>query len=439
MIKKIISAVILSGFIFSLKADFKPENISSFTLANGLKVLLYEDHSQSQIAHYTFFRVGSRNERPGLTGVSHFIEHMMFNGTEKYGPGAFDQIMENLGGANNAYTGQDFTAYTNWYPPQALEKMIELEADRMQGLLFQEDVLESERGVVASERRLSEDDDFSMLSELLQAVSIIAHPYHWSVIGWMSDILSWKREEIVAYYRTFYAPNNALLVICGDFKSSELKKLIEQYYGKIQPAALIPEVKTVEPEQKGERRVKLIRQSNSGILMIAYPGVKTADRDFYALYILSSVLTAGKGSRLHKLLVEQEQLAFRVSGYFEESFDPYLFFIVAYTPDAKNYQKIEQLIEEEISLIARNGVTLQELEKVKNQKLAELYVSLQTLAGKANSLGQAEMLYNDFRKIFTLDKELEAVKAEDLQKVAGKYLLPAKKNVAELIPEGGEK
>ncbi|HNX99132.1 MAG TPA: pitrilysin family protein, partial [Candidatus Aminicenantes bacterium] len=185
-----------------LPAEFRQEAVREMKLDNGLKILLVEDHAIPNIAFYTFFRVGSRNERIGLTGVSHFIEHMMFNGTERHGPGEFDRLMEFNGGANNAYTGQDLTAYTNWYPTRALEPMVELEADRMQGLRFEPQVFESERGVIASERRMStENNNESLLAETVQATAIMAHPYHWDVIGWMSDILNWKRDEVIAYYR----------------------------------------------------------------------------------------------------------------------------------------------------------------------------------------------------------------------------------------------
>ncbi|HEX2694228.1 MAG TPA: pitrilysin family protein, partial [Acidobacteriota bacterium] len=215
----VLSVISLTAF---LGASFRKEDVKVHSLANGLKVLLLEDHAIPNIALYTFFRVGSRNERPGLTGSSHFIEHMMFNGTAKFGPGEFDRRMEFRGGSNNAFTADDLTAYTDWFPFAALEPMIEMEADRMQGLAFVPEVFESERGVVASERRMSvENDNDAILQENVRATAIMAHPYHWDVIGWMSDILSWRRDEVIAYYRTFYAPNNTVLVLVGDFDSGK--------------------------------------------------------------------------------------------------------------------------------------------------------------------------------------------------------------------------
>ena len=208
------------------------EDIQAHTLDNGLKVLLLPDPALPNVALYTFFRVGSRNERPGITGVSHFIEHMMFNGTASVAPGEFDRRMEALGGSNNAATGEDVTYYTDWFPSGALETMLQMEAERIQGLTFDPKVLESERGVIVSERRLViENDNEGLLDENVRATSIMAHPYHWDVIGWMSDIQGWRRDDVLQYYRTFYAPNNAVLVLVGDFEPARALELIRKYYG----------------------------------------------------------------------------------------------------------------------------------------------------------------------------------------------------------------
>ena len=247
-----------------LDGAFRREDVKVHTLANGLKVLLLEDHDIPNIALYTFFRVGSRNERPGLTGVSHFIEHMMFNGSPKFGPGEFDRIMEFNGGANNAYTSEDVTAYTDWFPAAALEPMLEMEADRMQGLTFVPEVLESERGVIASERRMAvENNNDSLLAETVRATAIMAHPYHWDVIGWMSDILNWRRDEVAQYYRTFYAPNNAVMVVVGDFDTARTLELIRKYFDAIPSSTPPPPVTTVEPEQLGPRQVFIRKEAQS--------------------------------------------------------------------------------------------------------------------------------------------------------------------------------
>ena len=208
MRKKLLTAMLLLLTCASLlPAALRKEDIKVYKLDNGLKILLLEDHDIPNIALYTYFHVGSRNERPGLTGVSHFVEHMMFNGTKKFGPGEFDRKMEFTGGSNNAFTSDDTTGYTDWFPAAALETMIEMEADRMQGLIFDPQVFESERGVIAAERRMAvENNNDAILSENVRATAIMAHPYHWDVIGWMSDIQSWKRDEVMNYYHTIMRP-----------------------------------------------------------------------------------------------------------------------------------------------------------------------------------------------------------------------------------------
>src|SRR6185312_9191948 len=193
------------------------DNVQISTLKNGMKILVQEDHTIPTVALYFFFRVGSRNERPGITGLSHFFEHMMFNGSRKYGPGEFDREMEKNGGSNNAYTTKDTTVYTDWFPPSALDLMMDMEADRMANLTLDPKAVESERGVVYSERRLRVDNDNQgALFEQVNAAAFTAHPYHWPVIGWPSDIESWTQKDLADYYKEGYAPNNCLMVAVGD-------------------------------------------------------------------------------------------------------------------------------------------------------------------------------------------------------------------------------
>src|SRR5271169_1191879 len=197
----------------------QPADVHSDTLANGMKILIQEDHNIPNVALYFFFKVGSRNERPGITGLSHFFEHMMFNGAKKYGPGQFDNEMEKSGGNNNAYTTEDDTVYTDWFPSSALELMFDMEADRIRDLAFDPKIIESERGVVYSERRSSVDNsNGGMLRELAQATAFEAHPYHWPVVGWPSDIESWTMDDLKSHFRMGYAPNNCVMVLVGDVR-----------------------------------------------------------------------------------------------------------------------------------------------------------------------------------------------------------------------------
>ena len=430
----------LAVLALSLPAALTKDDVKVRTLGNGLKVLLVEDHGVPSVALYTFFRVGSRNERPGLTGVSHFIEHMMFNGTPKIGPGEFDRRMEFRGGSNNAYTGDDFTAYTDWFPPAALEAMIEMEADRIQGLAFVPEVFESERGVIASERRLGVDNDNdSLLAETVRATAIMAHPYHWDVIGWMSDILSWRRDEVMAYYRTYYAPGNAVLVVVGDIDPVRTMALIEKYYGPVPAAPAPPPVATVEPPQLGPKTVLMRKEAQAPSFRVVWHGPSVKDPDYLPLAILAKPLLEGESSRLYRRLVREEELAISVYGGIAETIDPQLFTIEVKPRPGADLDRIERTIEEELAKVRASGIAPQELDKALNIIRADFYQGLQTVAGKANQLGAAEVLYGDFARLFTMMDDYAAVKVDRVKEAAGKYLVEANKTVGRLVPEGGEK
>jgi zinc protease len=238
----------------------QPAAVKTETLANGMKILIQEDHNIPNVALYFFYRIGSRNEHPGATGLSHFFEHMMFNGAKKYGPKQFDVQMEKNGGNNNAYTTEDTTVYTDWFPRSALELMMDMEADRIRDLSFDPKMIESERGVVYSERRLSVDNsNFGTLREQLNAAAFIAHPYHWPVVGWPSDIESWTMDDLKAHFRMGYAPNNCVMVVVGDVSEGEVTTLAKKYLEPIPRQEPPPPVRTKEPEQLGERRVTVRR------------------------------------------------------------------------------------------------------------------------------------------------------------------------------------
>jgi zinc protease len=441
MIRRIgsIPLVILSGALL-LPAAFRKEDVKVFKLDNGLKILLLEDHDIPNVALYTFFRVGSRNERPGITGVSHFIEHMMFNGTKKFGPGEFDRKMEFAGGSNNASTGEDRTGYTDWFPVSALESMIEMEADRMQGLLLDPKVLESERGVVASERRMSvENNNDSILSENVRATAIMAHPYHWDVIGWMSDIQSWKRDDIMNYYRTYYSPNNAVLVAVGDFDTAKALELIKKYFSGIPAGPPPPAVATVEPPQMGPKSVLIRKEAQAPSFEMVFHAPNCTSADFYPLSILDLVLMNGQSSRLNRRLVRDEQLAISVRGGISETIDPDLFTISVKPRPGADLSKIEAVIEEELSKVKTVGITEQEYQKALNMIRSQFYFGLQTISGKAGQMAEAEILYGSFESLFTQMDKYAAVKREQIQEATKRYLTENNKTVGKLIPEGGAK
>ncbi len=441
MLKKITTAgaaLVLCAAL--LPAAFRKEDVKVHKLDNGLKILLLEDHGIPNVALYTFFHVGSRNERPGLTGVSHFIEHMMFNGTKKYGPGEFDRTMEFSGGSNNAFTGDDMTGYTDWFPAAALEAMIAMEADRIQGLIFEPKVLESERGVVASERRMGvENNNDAILGENVRATAIMAHPYHWDVIGWMSDILSWKRDEIIAYYKTYYAPNNAVLILVGDFQGAKALDLLKKYYAGIPAGPLPPAVTTVEPPQIGPKQVLVRKEAQAPSFTLVYHTPACTSPEFYPLNILESALLNGESSRLYRRLVRDEQLAINVGGGMSETIDPQLFTIDVKPRPGADLARLEAVIEEELAKVKTAGITAREFQKAMNEVKNRFYAGLQTIAGKAGQLGHFEIYYGGYEKLFTVMDAYRAVTLPQVQDAAKKYFTENNKTVGRLVPEGGAK
>src|SRR5271156_410738 len=314
----------------TLRAQEPQFPVATKTLKNGMKVLVQPDHSIPNVALYIFYRVGSRNERPGTTGLSHFFEHMMFNGAKKYGPGDLDKVMEANGGSNNAYTTQNVTVYQDWFPRSALPLIYDIEADRIRDLTFDPKKIASEREVVASERRLSVDNDnFGLLDEQLWATAFIAHTYQWPVVGWMSDIEHWTMVDLKHHFEMGYSPSNATMVVVGDVSPEEIFQLCEKFIEPIPSHAPPPPVTTVEPEQLGERRLVVHKPAELPIVMIGYHIAETNDPDFYALNILRSVLFQGESSRMYQLLVDKDKIALDGSSESDPGFDPTLVIVMA--------------------------------------------------------------------------------------------------------------
>lgn len=394
-----------------------------------MKILVHEDHSIPSVALYIFYRVGSRNERPGTTGLSHFFEHMMFNGAKKYGPKQFDVVMEASGGANNAYTSFDVTVYQDWFPPSALELIFDLEADRIANLAFDPQVIESERGVVASERRTSVDaDNVGLLTEQLWATAFTAHPYQWPVVGWMSDIESWKMEDLKQHFAMGYSPSNATMVVAGAVKFDEIIRLSKKFLEPIPRREPPPPVTTREPVQLGERRVKVEKFAQLPLLMAAYHVPPSAHADYYALEVLRMLLLYGRSSRLYTRLVDRDQLAL----------DPTLFTITVQPKEGVRTEAVERALFAEIERLKTAPVSARELEKAKNALLADLYRKLQTINGKANLLGSYEVFFGDHRKLSAAAAEYAKVTADDVARVAKEYFSPKNRTVATLIPENSQ-
>jgi len=417
-------------------AAFAQPEVRTQTLSNGMKMLVQEDHSIPNVAMYFFFKIGSRNERPGTTGLSHFFEHMMFNGAKKYGPKMFDKTMDDLGGNNNAYTTNDMTVYTDWFPSSALETMFDMEADRIRDLAFEPKIIESERGVVYSERRSSVDNNnFGLLNELAEAAAFEAHPYHWPVVGWPSDIESWTMDDLKAHFAMGYAPNNCVMVLVGDVKFDNAAALAKKYLEPIPRHDPPPPVRTREPEQQGERRVTLTKPAQLPIVMVLYHIPDSRHPDMPPLDLTATLLTNGQSSRLYSRMVDKDQLALNIGANSRDGFDPMLFQFFIQPRSGVDPAAAEKALYEELGKLQNQEVPASELRKAKNQMLANLFRQQKTIAGRANLLGDYEVYRGDYARLFTRDKEIEAITAADIQRVAKQYFTERNRTVATLIPE----
>jgi zinc protease len=416
-------------------------DVQEATLPNGLKVRLLPNHQTPVVSFYTFFQVGSRNERPGITGISHLFEHMMFNGARKYGPKMFDRVLESNGGRSNAYTSTDMTVYYEDFASDALEKVLDLESDRMRSLRINDAALTAERQVVMEERRVRVDNDIGgMMDEELGTLVWKAHPYRWPVIGWMKDIENISRQDCEQYFRTYYAPNNAVLYIAGDVDPKETLALVRRYYGDIPKGPRPEPVLDAEPEQKGERRAEVRHPAQSPSLMIAWRGPAARHEDTFVLDVIQYALIKGEGSRLVKKLVYDTQLAVSVMIDWSWRLDPGA--IVAYLelkPDSEP-RRVEEVLFTELERVAREGLTERELQKAKNNLRADHLRELATNSGRAHALGHYESLLGSWREGLALPSVYAATTHERVKQVAAKYFHPARRSVVTLIPsaEGKE-
>ena len=442
--KRVKSALCLGLLLLLLCAQAPAARAQTFdvqtrTLKNGMKVLVQRDPSIPNVALYIFYRVGSRNERPGTTGLSHFFEHMMFNGAKKYGAGEFDRVMEAAGGSNNAYTSTDVTVYQDWFPRSSLDLTFEMETDRIRDLAFDPKIIESERGVVASERRSSIDNDNAgLLWEQLWAGAYTAHPYQWPVVGWMADIESWKMEDLQAHFKMGYSPSNATMVAVGDVQAEEIFALAEKHIGPIASHDPPPKVTTKEPEQQGERRLTIRKFAQLPLLMVGYHVPETASPDFYALKVLQTVLFSGQSSRMYQRVVDKDQLALSVSADYDFAFDPTLFVITSQPKEGVAPDAVERAVYDEFGRVKKDLVADQEIEKAKNILLANFYRSIKTISGRANQIGTYEVFFGDYRKLFGAAEDYRKVTKEDVRRVAQKYFADKNRTVATLIPEKEE-
>jgi zinc protease len=406
------------------------------TLRNGLRVRVVPSAETPVVSLYTFFGVGSRNERPGLTGISHLFEHMMFNGSAKYGPNQFDEVLESHGGRSNAYTTHDQTVYYEEFAAEALEQVLDLEADRMRSLAISDRMLEREREVVKEERRLRVDNEvMGLIDEELQALVYQAHPYRWPVIGWMGDIEAIRRQDCESYFRTYYAPGNAVLWIAGAVDAEATMRRVRRAYGNIPRGPAVPAVVNAEPPQRGERRSVLSHPAQAPGLLVAYRGPPVSHPDALTLDVLEFILAVGEGCRLNRRLVYEEKVAVDVGMDWSWRLDPgVLLFHAELAPDG-DPARVEAALYREIAQLAEHGITERELTKAKNNLRAHLMRELTTSSGRAHALGNYETYLGSWRSGLRLGERYGAVDAASVQAAAARYLSPSQRSVVTLFPE----
>jgi zinc protease len=409
--------------------------VHTHQLANGLKLLVWPNHNIPSVSLHNWVRAGSRNEGGGRTGLAHFFEHMMFNGTSHRARGEFDRLMEAQGGSNNAFTSQDVTVYQDWFPSSALELVFELESDRIANLAFEPAVVENERKVVYSERRMRVDDsNAALLDEQVQATAFQVHPYRIPTIGWPKDIESWTLDDLQGFYRTYYAPNNCTLIVVGDVQPAQVFALAENTFGRIPRGHTPPPVTACEPEQRGERRIALTRPGQNPLLQLAWHAIRASDVGEPALNVLQTILVGGDASRLHRSLVEEDRLAVAIGGGWSEGFDPNVFVLHATLPEGGDTRVLEAAINAQLARVVAEGVTEAELRRAKNLAAADFWRGVATIDGQARLLGEYAVMHGDHRRLFTAPAAYERVTLEDVARIARTVFDPGRRTVGELQP-----
>jgi zinc protease len=410
-----------------------------FRLSNGLGLIAAVDRRAPIVALQTWYRVGSRHERPGATGMAHLFEHLMFGQTESLPPGELDRLIERTGGETNAATWVDWTYYRMSLPARDLALGIRLEAERMQHLVLEPTPVEAERDVVTNERRERVEDDVDgWLDEQLMAHAFTQHPYRWPTIGWMEDIRALSLPDIRAFYRTWYAPNNATIVCVGDFDEAELQSAIAEHYGKIAPAELPALANVTEPEQNRERIVRAPKPIATDRLLVGYKAPGQDEADWAALEIVATLLAGCPSARLYRRLVIEKEAASSVDAQLTPFKDPSLLRLAVTTARGHSAAEIVQVVDAEIASLVEKPATAAEVDKAKALAETDFWSGLVDIDGKAEALGHYETALGDFRRLTTLAERLTKVTAEDVARVVKTYLVPARRTIVIAEPEADD-
>jgi zinc protease len=413
--------------------------IERYRLANGLELLVCEDHSAPVIAFHTWYHVGSRHERDGKTGLAHLFEHLMFKETEKHPEGVFDRMLEEAGAESNAATWLDWTQYNIAIPKEQLPLVIELEAERMSQLVLREPGVESEKEVVANERRYRVEDDVEgSVSELLWSTAFTRHAYRWPTIGWMKDILGFTTEDCREFYRTFYAPNNATIVVVGDVSPPELLEQMSRAYGVLEPSALPLEDVAPEPPQTEERMREIKKPTATQKLAVGYHGPAMGDFDHPALSLLGEVLFGGRASRLHQKLVRELEMATEVRIFVGPFRDPGLIEIYASARGEHTAEQLLAAIDAELDRVREEPISEGEIERARARAELSLVAGLETADGKASTIGFYETVLGRPAAAFERLEAFGRVTASDLRRVARRYLVRERRSVVLVRAQAGD-
>jgi zinc protease len=427
----------LAGFfaLFLSLNSAQAEPVQEFVLDNGLKVLLLEDHKSPSVTFQVWYRVGSRNEKDGKSGLAHFLEHFMFKGTPTTGPEEYSRIIAKNGGQSNAFTTTDMTVYFATMSRDKISVELELEADRMANALLGDTYFEPEKKVIQEERRLRTDDNpAAALGEVVNAVAYTVHPYRRPVVGWMEDIQNLTRQDLVDFYKLYYSPSNAFIVVTGDFSTAELLPKIKAAYGKIPRGADAPKVSVTEPEQRGERRVIFKKEAELPFVLMFYHAPNLKSPDSYALDLLSVVLAGGRSSRLYHELVYQKRLAHSIDAdYSSVSIDPTGFSVDAQLLPGKDPAELEGEIDRVVEKVKSELISDKELQKAKNQVEAAFIFAQDSIFGQAMKIGYYEIA-GGWRQMESYLDGIRKVTREDIRRVAKRYLDRDRRTVGTLIP-----
>jgi len=412
-------------------------NFNETRLANGLRVITVEDHTAPVIAVDITYNVGSRNERQGRTGFAHLFEHMMFKGSENVGTGEHFYLIFNNGGTMNGTTNEDRTTYFEALPANQLDLALYLEADRMRSLVINKTNLDNQRNAVQEERRLGVDNQpYGQSGEIQQGLIYDNFAYKHTVIGSMEDLNAATVEDVAAFFKTYYAPNNAVLALVGDFKTADAVKTIKQYFENIPRQPDPPSVDMTEPEQKAERRANvddaLARLPQVDIAFKAVPGNTS---DFYALQVLSAALQGGQSSRFYQALVKDKQIVTNVGGFMDEKRGVGALYTSATLRQGVKSADVETAIYDEIERLKKDGIADWELQKAKNTTRRNFINNMQSSLSRALNLSIWTVYYNDPDLINTRLDKVGAVTKEDVQRVANKYLNPTNRTVVVTTPK----